>query len=67
MENQFKKGEVVYERTHPTQKIIITRYARGLYYAKAQERVHQKELVFFERELKTNGAPGNSQLPYTGI
>jgi len=59
MDNRFKKGEVVYERTHPSQKLVITRYAGGLYYGKAQEHAHRKELVFFERELKTNGLSGN--------
>ncbi len=50
--SHFKKGEVVCERIHPSKKIIITRYKGGLYYGKAPERVHQKELVFFERELR---------------
>jgi uncharacterized protein YodC (DUF2158 family) len=54
MENRFKKGDVVYERTRPTQKIIITRVVAGLYYGKAQERIGQKELVFFERDLKSD-------------
>ena len=56
MYGRFKKGEVVYERTHPSQKLVITRYTGGLYYGKAQEHAHQKELVFFERELKANVA-----------
>ncbi len=60
MENLFKRGEVVYERTHPAQKIVITRYAGGIYYGKAQEHKNQRELVFFERELKANGKSVNS-------
>jgi hypothetical protein len=59
MYGRFKKGEVAYERTHPRQKLVITRYIGGLYYGKAQEHAHQKELAFFERELKTNAAFGN--------
>jgi hypothetical protein len=39
--------------------LVITRYIGGLYYGKAQEHAHQKELAFFERELKTNAASGN--------
>jgi hypothetical protein len=59
MENLFKRGEVVYERTHPAQKLVVTRYERGLYYGRAQEHKNQRELVFFERELKTNAHPAN--------
>lgn len=51
---------MVYERTHPAQKIVITRYAGGIYYGKAQEHKNQRELVFFERELKANGKSVNS-------
>jgi hypothetical protein len=56
MESRFKKGEVVYERTHPTQKLVITRYQGGIYYGKAKEHKNQRELVFFERELMTDAA-----------
>jgi hypothetical protein len=56
MDSRFKKGEVVYETTRPAQKLVITRFAGGLYYGKGQERTHQKELVFFERELKSHTA-----------
>ena len=50
-ENKFKNGEVVYERAHPMQKLIISKYADKLYYCKPQECPKQKELVYFEREL----------------
>jgi len=51
MENKFKAGEVVYERTHPSQKLIVGRYADRVYYCKAMEAPKRKELVYFEREL----------------
>lgn len=51
IENKFKEGDVVYERTHPTQKLIIGRYADRVYYCKALENPTRKELVYFEREL----------------
>jgi len=53
-ENKYKEGEVVYERTNPTRKLIIGRYMDGLYYCKLQESKKQKELVYFERELIHN-------------
>lgn len=50
-ENKYKEGEVVYERTHPSQKLVIGRYADRVYYCKALENPTRKELVYFEREL----------------
>lgn len=47
----FKPGELVYERIHPSQKLIVRSYADGLYYCEAQEAPQRKSLVFFEREL----------------
>lgn len=51
IENKFKEGDVVYERTHPSQKLVIGRYADRVYYCKAMENPTRKELVYFEREL----------------
>jgi hypothetical protein len=51
IENKYKKGEVVFERTHPTQKLVVRRFADRVYYCLAQENPAQKELVYFEREL----------------
>jgi hypothetical protein len=53
MENRFKEGEVVYERTRPSQKLVIANFAGGIYYCHVEENVHRKKLVFFERELKS--------------
>jgi hypothetical protein len=51
IENKYKRGEVVFERTHPTQKLVVRRFADRVYYCLAQENSAQKELVYFEREL----------------
>ena len=51
MENKFKIGEMVFERTFPAKKLIVSRFADKLYYCKAQENLKRKELVYFEREL----------------
>jgi hypothetical protein len=51
MENKFKIGEIVFERTFPAKKLIVSRYSDKLYYCKAQENLKRKELVYFEREL----------------
>jgi len=51
MENKFKIGEMVFERTFPAKKLIVSRFADKLYYCKTQENLKRKELVYFEREL----------------
>lgn len=56
MEKAYKEGEVVYERIRPDQKLIIKRYASNLYYCQAEERTHQKELVYQERELMSTNS-----------
>ena len=47
----FKTGEEVFERIHPTQKLIVRSHVDGLYYCEAEEAPQRKKLVFFEREL----------------
>jgi hypothetical protein len=54
MEAKYKAGEIVYERTHLTQKLIISHYADKLYYCKVYEAPERKPLVFFERDLVTS-------------
>ena len=51
MENKYKKGEIVFERVRPTQKLIVSRYSEGIYYCKDHEFQMRKELVYTEREL----------------
>jgi uncharacterized protein YodC (DUF2158 family) len=51
MENKYKSGEIVTERIRPTMKLIVNRYANGIYYCLIQERNSKKELVYLEREL----------------
>ena len=50
-ENKFNEGEIVYERTHLSQKLIISHYADKLYYCKVYEAPDRKPLVYFERDL----------------
>jgi uncharacterized protein YodC (DUF2158 family) len=51
MEMKFKEGEEVYERTRPDQKLIISRYYRGIYYCRVVDNLRRKELIYHEREL----------------
>lgn len=51
MENLYKEGEVVSERTRPNQKLIVKRYASNMYYCQTQERAARRELVYLERDL----------------
>ncbi len=51
MKIKFNEGEIVYERTHPSQKLIVSYYADKLYYCKVFEAPDRKPLVYFERDL----------------
>lgn len=57
MDTKFKEGEEVYDRIRPDQKLIISRYFKGIYYCKTTENSHRKELIYFERELMTRKMP----------
>lgn len=50
-ENKYKVGDVVYERTNPSQKLIVNRYQNRIYYCGSEEFTKRKDLVFFERDL----------------
>lgn len=54
MDNIFKEGEEVYAKVNPTQKLIIRRYLKRIYYCRFPDQPDRKELVFFERELISN-------------
>jgi hypothetical protein len=56
IENKFKEGEVVFERTHPARKLVIGHYTDNIYYCKAQENTTRNHLVYFERELLLDGS-----------
>ncbi len=51
MEIKYKIGEIVSERIYPTRKLVVSYIKDNIYYCKAQEHKHRKELVYFEREL----------------
>jgi len=50
-EIKFKVGEVVSERIYPAHKLVVSYFSDGIYYCKAQEHLHRKDLVYFERDL----------------
>jgi hypothetical protein len=50
-EHKFKEGDVVVDRTRPTQKLVVERYLDHIYYCKDQGNPKLKELVYLEREL----------------
>jgi len=52
MENKYKSGEIVSERVRPSMKLMVNRYANGIYYCFIQDRNSKKELVYLEWELK---------------
>lgn len=48
---KYKVGDIVLERIRPAQKLIVSYYKNKIYYCKAQEHQHRKELVYFERDI----------------
>ncbi len=66
IENKYKQGDVVVDRTRRSQKLVVGRYLNKIYYCKDQENSSLKELVYFERELIADitseiGSKGNQQ------
>jgi hypothetical protein len=61
IETKFKKNDVVYERVHPTRRLVVEHFTVGLYYCRLPEN-NQRSFVYQERELKApadeTGAPG---------
>jgi hypothetical protein len=52
MEGKYKIGQIVYERIHPNQKLVISHYLNGLYYCRPVDgNQARKPLVYFEKEL----------------
>jgi hypothetical protein len=52
MVTKYKTGDVVIERIHPTNKLIIVRWDNGVYYCKPTWGGRRKDLVYLERDLK---------------
>lgn len=62
LEKKFKEGDEVYDRIRPSQKLIISRYFKGIYYCKVVENLRRKELIYLERELMTRKVnPGSAE------
>lgn len=57
MESKFKEGEVVYDRSRPSQKLIVRRFVSNVYYCKVTDNTTLKDLVYFERELMSGENP----------
>ncbi|GAA5031197.1 hypothetical protein GCM10011506_21260 [Marivirga lumbricoides] len=51
MKARYKKGEIVCDRSRPTQKLFISKCVTGIYYCKVEEDVKRKELVYLERDI----------------
>jgi len=51
LKNRFENGDVVFERIRPSQKLVISSFANGLYYCKLLGGRVRKAFVYFEREL----------------
>jgi hypothetical protein len=56
MENKFDEGSVVYALASPTVALVIRRYVERVYYCQVKDQPDLKELVYFERELKSETA-----------
>ncbi len=53
-DNKFKEGQVVFSKRDPSQKLIVRRFIKGIYYCRFPNEPDKKELVFFERELDSD-------------
>ena len=51
-EGKYKAGEVVYAKINPDLKLVIRRYLDRIYYCQLQADPKNKDLVYFERELR---------------
>ncbi len=51
--NKFNKGDIVFERVNPGQKLTVSRYENKLYYCSLEGQPNRKDLVFHERDLMT--------------
>ncbi|MEQ8882490.1 MAG: hypothetical protein RLQ12_22800 [Cyclobacteriaceae bacterium] len=51
-EQKFRIGEVVYENSHPGQKLVITKADGKLYSCKLQDDMKRPAVVYSERDLK---------------
>lgn len=53
IENKYKEGEVVCEKTNPNVRLVVKRYLNNIYYCKIQWDDEQEELALLEREIET--------------
>lgn len=51
MGNFYKKGDEVYARVNPSEKLIVRRYIDRIYYCQVAADTSLQEQVYFEREL----------------
>tara|TARA_Y100001972_G_C7663545_1_gene335000 strand:+ start:4085 stop:4258 length:174 start_codon:yes stop_codon:yes gene_type:complete len=52
-EQKFRIGEVVFEVSHPAQKLVITKADGKLYSCKLQDDMKRPAVVYAERDLKS--------------
>ncbi|MEQ9378614.1 MAG: hypothetical protein RIG68_25725 [Imperialibacter sp.] len=50
-ENKFAEGTTVYTLAHPSEKLVIRRYIKKIYYCTSPTHPEQKDKVLFEREI----------------
>lgn len=53
MEDKYKIGDVVCAKVRPLVALVVRIYARKVYYCTVKNDPSAKELVYFERELKS--------------
>lgn len=53
MENKYKVGDIVFAKTNPAQKLVITSYLSRIYYCQVQADSTQKGFAYFEREIES--------------
>lgn len=51
-ENTFKKGDIVYDKVRPYQKLIIEKVIGKIYYCQDAENTRKTSQVYFAHDLK---------------
>lgn len=54
-ENKYQEGQEVFAIAFPDQKLVVRRYVARIYYCIVKDDTNHKELVYFERELRSGG------------
>lgn len=59
MENKYSEGSRVVAIVEPDRDLVVRRYAKRIYYCTDPKHPLNKDLVYYERELRNGTTPGS--------